>query len=149
MYVFAFATIAALVLLAYFQAPLLVWTALAGALLAAWATAFEFGAAANAIFATAFVVVAAILNVPALRRRLVSDPVLAVYRRILPDMSQTEKEAIDAGTVWWDADLFSGKPNWARLLATPEPKLAPEEQAFVDGACEEVCTMVNDWEVTH
>jgi acyl-CoA dehydrogenase len=87
--------------------------------------------------------------VPALRRRLVSDHVLAIFRRILPDMSQTEKEAIDAGTVWWDADLFSGKPDWNKMLAIPAPKLSAEEQAFLDGPCEEVCAMTNDWEVTH
>ena len=74
---------------------------------------------------------------------------LAIYRRILPDMSQTEKEAIDAGTVWWDADLFSGRPDWERLLATPAPRLSAEEQAFLDGPVEEACAMANDWEVTH
>ena len=71
-----------------------------------------------------------------LRRKLVSDRILATYRRILPDMSQTEKEAIDAGTVWWDGDLFSGKPDWNKLLATPEPRLSAEEQAFLDGPVE-------------
>ena len=64
-------------------------------------------------------------------------------------MSQTEKEAIDAGTVWWDADLFSGKPDWEKLLAIPAPKLSAEEQAFLDGPCEELCRMINDWEATH
>jgi acyl-CoA dehydrogenase len=78
-----------------------------------------------------------------------SDRVLAIYRRILPDMSQTEKEAIDAGTVWWDADLFSGKPDWDKLLATPAPRLSAEEQAFLDGPVEELCAMCNDWEITH
>ncbi|MDH5578341.1 MAG: acyl-CoA dehydrogenase, partial [Betaproteobacteria bacterium] len=71
------------------------------------------------------------------------------YRRILPDMSPTEKEAIDAGTVWWDGDLFSGRPDWERLLATPAPKLSAEEQAFLDGPVEEACAMANDWEITH
>ena len=54
-----------------------------------------------------------------LRRKAFSDRVLAIYRRILPDMSQTEQEAIDAGTVWWDGELFSGKPDWDKLLAMP------------------------------
>jgi acyl-CoA dehydrogenase len=89
------------------------------------------------------------LNVPALRRKLLSDHILALYRRILPDMSQTEKEAIDAGTVWWDADLFSGKPDWNKLLATPAPRLSAEEQAFLDGPVEQLCEMCNDWEITH
>ena len=93
--------------------------------------------------------VAAVLNISVLRRKIVSDRILAIYRRILPDMSQTEKEAIDAGTVWWDADLFSGKPDWDKLLATPAPRLSAEEQAFLDGPVEELCEMCNDWEITH
>jgi len=86
---------------------------------------------------------------PPVRRLVVTNHVLAVYRRILPDMSSTEKEAIDAGTVWWDADLFSGKPDWDKLLAVPAPKLSAEEQAFLDGPVEELCAMCNDWEITH
>jgi acyl-CoA dehydrogenase len=84
-----------------------------------------------------------------LRRKLISDRILATYRRILPDMSQTEREAIDAGTVWWDGDLFSGKPDWSKLLATPEPRLSAEEQAFLDGPVEELCAMCDEWEITH
>lgn len=146
---FAAGTLAVLLALAYFQAPLLVWTAAAGIMAATWAIALELGTGANLALAGALVAAAAALNVPVLRRRLLSDPVLALYRRILPDMSQTEKEAIDAGTVWWDRELFSGHPDWEKLLAVPAPKLSPEEQAFLDGPVEEVCAMVNDWEVTH
>ncbi|HEX4927631.1 MAG TPA: acyl-CoA dehydrogenase [Burkholderiales bacterium] len=99
--------------------------------------------------AAIFVLAAAVLTVPWLRRRLLTDRVLAVYRRILPDMSQTEKEAIDAGTVWWDADLFSGRPDWDKLLAVPAPRLSAEEQAFLDGPVEELCAMCDDWQITH
>src|SRR5438132_12052878 len=94
-------------------------------------------------------VLAAAVNIPFIRRKLVTDRVLALYRRILPDMSPTEKEAIDAGTVWWDADLFSGKPDWNKMLAIPAPKLSAEEQAFLDGPVEELCAMCNDWQITH
>ncbi|HYD55375.1 MAG TPA: acyl-CoA dehydrogenase [Burkholderiales bacterium] len=125
--------------LAYLRAPLIAWTAAFGALLALW----------NWVAFAVFAAFAVVLNVPALRRKLVSDRILAVYRRILPDMSQTEKEAIDAGTVWFDADLFSGRPDWDKLLATPAPKLTAEEQAFLDGPVEELCAMCNDWEITH
>src|SRR5947208_4925420 len=97
----------------------------------------------------AVLVLAAAANIPFIRRKVVTDRVLEVYRRILPDMSQTEKEAIDAGTVWWDADLFSGKPDWAKLLAVPEPRLSPEEQAFLEGPVEELCAMCDEWEITH
>ena len=147
--VFAVATITVLVLLAYFQAPILIWTVAAGVMLATWAAALQFSAQTNAVLFFLFILIAPVLTIPALRRRLVSYHVLAIFRRILPDMSQTEKEAIDAGTVWWDADLFSGKPDWNKMLAIPAPKLSAEEQAFLDGPCEEVCAMTDDWEVTH
>jgi acyl-CoA dehydrogenase len=146
---FAIATAAILIGLAFFRAPIFVWTAAVAVMGATWATILGLGAATNAALAAGFAAVALALNVQALRRRLLSDPVLALYRRILPDMSQTEKEAIDAGTVWWDADLFSGRPDWERLLATPAPRLSAEEQAFVDGPVEEACAMADDWEVTH
>ena len=64
-------------------------------------------------------------------------------------MSSTERDAIEAGTVWWDGDLFSGKPDWEKLLAMPAPALTAEEQRFLDRECEELCAMVNDWDATH
>jgi acyl-CoA dehydrogenase len=149
MLVFAICTAVVLLALAFFRAPIFVWTAAIGVMGATWATVLEFSAGANAVLFAVFAAVAALLNLPMLRRRLLSDPILAIYRRILPDMSQTEREAIDAGTVWWDADLFSGRPNWERLLATPTPRLSAEEQAFLDGPVEEACAMANDWEITH
>src|SRR5258706_7570030 len=147
--VFAVATVFVLLLLAYFQAPILVWTVAAGLMLATWAAGLEFSAQTNSVLFFVFILIAPVLTVAAVRRTLVSDHVLAIFRRILPDMTQTDKDAIDAGTVWWDADLFSGKPDWNKLLAIPRPKLSAEEQAFVDGPVEEVCAMTNDWEVTH
>ncbi len=90
--------------------------------------------------------VAAILAFPPFRRTLVSAPLLAAYRRILPPMSQTEQEAIDAGTVWWDGELFSGRPDWSKLAAYPQPALKPEEQAFLDNETEQLCAMASDWE---
>ena len=78
-----------------------------------------------------YIIIASILNFSALRRKLLSDTLLTLYRGILPAMSQTEREAIDAGTVWWDGELFSGRPNWNKLLAYPKPSLTTEEQAFL------------------
>jgi len=149
--VFAFILVllAVIVVLAFVKAPIAAWTAAAAAL-CAWASLLlGLGVTANYSLGAVFVVVALVLNVAVLRRAVITDRVLAIYRRILPDMSPTEKDAIEAGSVWWDADLFSGRPDWDKLLATPEPKLTPEEQAFLDGPCEEVCVMTDDWEVTH
>jgi acyl-CoA dehydrogenase len=90
--------------------------------------------------------IALVIGVPAIRRPLISNRVLAVFRKVMPPMSQTEADAINAGTVWWDGDLFSGKPRWEKLLATPRPTLTPEEQSFLDNETEQLCAMVNDWE---
>ncbi|QPC41452.1 acyl-CoA dehydrogenase [Kaustia mangrovi] len=81
------------------------------------------------------------------RQRHVSAPVLKRIRAILPRMSDTEREALEAGTVWWDAELMSGDPDWERLLATPEHHLTDEEHAFLDGPVEELCGMIDDWEI--
>src|SRR4051812_15832037 len=141
--------VAVFLVFAYFRMPVLWWTA-AGGLLALYLGAVaQFSFSMNLVLAIAVVAVALVVNIASLRQKLITNRVLAIYRRILPDMSPTEKEAIDAGTVWWDADLFSGRPDWNKLLATPAPKLTPEEQAFVDGPVVELCAMCNDWEITH
>jgi acyl-CoA dehydrogenase len=90
-----------------------------------------------------------LLNIRPLRKALISRPFLKAYMRLLPAMSQTEKEALDAGTVWWDGELFTGKPKFEKLLASKAPQLTPEEQAFLDGPCEELCRMYDDWDITH
>ncbi|HYG55090.1 MAG TPA: acyl-CoA dehydrogenase [Burkholderiales bacterium] len=129
--------------------PLVWWTLAAGLLLWYAAAIFDLGALTTTILFSVFAVAAVVLNVRQIRRALITNRILGIYRRILPDMSQTEKEAIDAGTVWWDADLFSGKPDWNKLLAVPAPRLTAEEQAFLDGPVEELCAMCDDWEITH
>jgi acyl-CoA dehydrogenase len=91
----------------------------------------------------------ALLNVDALRMRYVTKPFLMVYRRMLPTMSDTEREALEAGTVWWDGELFTGKPHWPKLLSAKPPQLTAEEQAFIDGPCEELCRMLDEWDITH
>ncbi|MEO5657224.1 MAG: acyl-CoA dehydrogenase [Nitrospiria bacterium] len=83
-----------------------------------------------------------------MRRRWISAPILRAFRRAMPTMSQTEREALEAGTVWWDAELFGGRPRWERLLAVPEPSLSHEERAFLDGPVEELCAMLDDWRIT-
>ncbi|MEO0997055.1 MAG: acyl-CoA dehydrogenase, partial [Pseudomonadota bacterium] len=91
----------------------------------------------------------AALNVDEFRRERLTRPLLATYRTMLPSMSDTEREALEAGSVWWDGELFTGLPDWNRLLSMPPPTLSAEEQAFVDGPCEELCRMLDDWDITH
>jgi acyl-CoA dehydrogenase len=101
-----------------------------------------------AILAAVLAALCVVLGVAPLRRQIVSRLVLRWYRSQLPAMSQTEREAIDAGTVWWDGDLFSGNPDWNKLLAVPTARLTAEEQSFLDNESEQLCAMVNDWETS-
>ncbi|KAA6047706.1 acyl-CoA dehydrogenase [Pantoea sp. Bo_7] len=89
------------------------------------------------------------LNLTSLRQRLFSKPALRGFRNVMPPMSRTEQEAIDAGTTWWEGDLFQGKPDWQKLHNYPRPHLTAEEQAFLDGPVEEACRMANDFAITH
>ncbi len=97
----------------------------------------------------ALVVFVAVLGIPLLRRLLVSRVILKIFRNILPQISQTEQEALDAGTVWWDGDLFSGQPDWNKLLSYPKATLSATEQAFLDNETEQLCAMLDDWDITH
>ncbi len=89
------------------------------------------------------------LNIPAIRKTVISSPVFKIMKQMLPQMSQTEREALEAGNTWWDAELFSGDPDWNVLLALPAAKLSAEEQAFIDGPVETLCSMLDDWDITH
>ena len=89
------------------------------------------------------------LNLPNFRRGKITAPLLKIYKTILPSISDTEREALEAGTVWWDGELFSGQPDWSKLTAMPAPTLSADEQAFVDGPTETLCAMLDDWQITH
>jgi acyl-CoA dehydrogenase len=89
------------------------------------------------------------LNFEDFRRTTISRRLLAFYRQILPPMSASEREALEAGTVWWEGDLFSGAPDWEKLYQMPAPRLSREEQAFLDGPTETLCRMLDDWQITH
>ena len=132
--------------LAYFRARLAVWTLFAAGAL--WALPQAAGGlrAAPAVWAV-FALAALVLNLPVLRRALLVKPILGFFRSQLPPLSRTEREALEAGTVGWDGELFGGRPDWAKLLAQPAPVLSAEEQAFLDGPVEELCSMLDDWRI--
>jgi acyl-CoA dehydrogenase len=90
-----------------------------------------------------------LLSQTGLRKQYLSRGIFNWFRSVLPDISQTEQEAIDAGTVWWDGELFSGKPNWNKLLSLPKPSFTEEEQAFLDGPVVELCRMMDNWNINH
>ena len=90
-----------------------------------------------------------LFNIRPLRKALISRPFLKAYIKLLPTMSATEREALEAGTVWWDGELFSGNPDWSKLRASAPARLSAEEQAFLDGPCETLCQMLDDYDITH
>ena len=135
--------------LMYLRAPLFIWTAVAAAALAAYSMVYAPSIVSLVSMWIAFFIIAFPLNFPPLRRKLVSDYALRAFREVMPTMSDTEREALEAGTVWWGAELFSGRPSWKRLLNIEAPALTPEEQAFLDGPVEELCRLLDDWNITH
>ncbi len=134
---------------AYLRVRLLPWTlATAAAIIVAGVLA-RAPVLAVALPLVVFAAIAIPLNLPEFRRRKLSAPLLALFRKALPQLSATEQVALDAGTVGFEGELFSGKPDWSKLLAQPKPELSVEEQAFLDGPVEELCAMANDWQITH
>ena len=89
------------------------------------------------------------LLMPAFRRRQISAPLLKIFAKVTPKLSDTEQTALEAGTVGFEGELFSGKPDWHQLLSQPKPELSVEEQAFLDGPVEQLCAMIDDWQITH
>jgi acyl-CoA dehydrogenase len=124
------------------------WTTGGGLLLLAWLSG---GVASYTLFGTVtllFTAAALVGRSADLRRRLLARPAMRVLGRSLPRMSDTERIALDAGTVGWDGELFSGHPDWDSLLGVAVPsELAGKERAFVEGPVEELCRMLDDWEV--
>jgi acyl-CoA dehydrogenase len=140
--------IGAVLFLAYRRLSLLAFSVTFTILLAAYTV---FGDPAGLWKGFLWVMLASLwaLNIRPLRKAIITRPFMKAYLRLLPAMSQTEKEALEAGTVWWDGELFTGAPNWEKLLAAKPPQLSAEEQAFLDGPCEELCHMLDDWDITH
>ncbi|EKD54510.1 MAG: hypothetical protein ACD_60C00076G0001 [uncultured bacterium] len=89
------------------------------------------------------------LHIKTWRYKLLSKPALRFYRKVMPSMSRTERDALAAGTVGWEGELFRGNPHWNRLLSFPKPELSEEEHAFLNGPVEELCGMIDDWDITH
>ncbi|UCH39465.1 MAG: acyl-CoA dehydrogenase [Gammaproteobacteria bacterium] len=101
------------------------------------------------LFWVAFLVPTLLLGLPQLRLQWLSRPLLKRISKVLPPMSDTERAAIEAGSIWWEAELFRGNPDWSLLQGYSMPKLSDEEQAFIDGPVEQLCAMLDDWDITH
>jgi len=134
-----------LLALAYFAAP--AWLAavvmISAAIGAFWQGLHPAVASAAALIALPLVIAA----IPALRQKLVTHALFNWFRKVLPAMSDTEREALESGTTWWDAELFSGRPDWKKLIGHPKPRLSAEEQAFIDGPVEQLCKLLDAWQI--
>jgi acyl-CoA dehydrogenase len=94
-------------------------------------------------------IILGLFALPQVRKAVVTGPVYGLVRKILPRVSRTEQEALDAGTVGWDAELFGGRPDWNELLKIRKVTLTDEEQAFLDGPVNKLCSMIDDWDTRH
>ncbi len=130
------------------RSPGWLWTAATALYLLVWPFYHELSAWVLAPVWLVFVPLAVALGFPALRRTLFSARIMKLFQRMTPAMSATEREALEAGTTWWEAQLFSGAPDWSHLLGYPQPRLSDEEQAFIDGPVNTLCSMIDDWSIT-
>ena len=83
------------------------------------------------------------------RKKNITAPLFKVFKKILPPLSQTEQEAMESGSVWWDGDLFAGNPDWNKMLSYPTPKLSKEEQNFIDNELQTLMSMLDDYKIVH
>ena len=118
-------------------------------ILLAWTAALGVAGLWSAWVLVPLAIILVPFNFAPMRKSMISAPVFRGFRKVMPPMSRTEKEAINAGTTWWEGDLFQGKPDWKKLHNYPQPRLTAEEQAFLDGPVEEACRMANDFQITH
>ena len=130
------------------QAPAWAWSGAIALYLLIWPGIHNITAWALAPAWLVFLPAAVLLGIPSVRRTVISNPFMDMFRRMMPSVSDTEREALEAGSAWWEAELFSGQPNWDTLLDYAAPALSKEEQAFIDGPVNELCRIINDWEIT-
>ncbi|MFV0368981.1 MAG: acyl-CoA dehydrogenase, partial [Hyphomicrobiaceae bacterium] len=145
--------LAGVVALAMHRAAMWLWAAAGAVLLIVLQSGFASGSYTVpepgffGLLAWVPVIALALLSVPAIRRSLVIEPAYRMVKGVLPKVSETEQQALDAGTVGFDAELFSGQPDWNKLRSIPGIQLSEEERAFLDGPTEELCRMIDDWQV--
>lgn len=133
---------------AYFRLPQIVWSVLLGAVLLVFTFSGTMGLAGLFILWALYLALVVPINMPQVRQKYISEPLLQLMRKAMPAISQTEQEALDAGKTWWETDLFNGKPDYDKIRELPPSKLSDEEQAFMEGPVEKLCAMLDDWQIT-
>lgn len=134
---------------AFYRLPKLIWTFLIGLALLVLTIRGALPIRGLIFLWLCYVAVAAFANLSTLRRRYITSPLLWRIKSQLPVISDTEQEAIRAGNTWWEKELFCGQPHWQTLLSLPVPTLTKEEQYFLDHQVEQLCQLLNDWQINY
>lgn len=143
------AALAIFIMLAFFRASITSWILALTVIMPVIAITARFSDDVLMGVAAALLLFIILFGIPFMRRNVISGAVFKIFRKILPQISATEQEAIDAGTVWWDGELFGGNPDWDKLIAFPRCAISAREQAFLDNEVEQLCAMLDDWDITH
>ncbi len=141
--------LAVLLGLAYFQTPLIIWTVILGLAVLLVTLLGSLGFVSLAITWIIYLAMTLLATLKQWRLKYISQPFIRALQKKMPTMSETEREALEAGDVWWEKDLFCGRPQWQKLLAMPQAKLTAEEQAFLNNEVETLCMMLNDWQIVN
>lgn len=136
-------------LAAFYQLTAIVWTVLIGIALLSLSIFSHLSWLFLALCWLIFIATASFANLTNLRQRYIIQPLLSKLRKQLPAISETEKEAIEAGNTWWEKELFCGRPQWKSLFQIPKPTLTPDEQAFLNNQVDHLCSQFTDWEVVY
>ena len=139
--------IAVILGLAFVAASVWIWTLTIAIALIALSRYGIIGGVTLSCFWFFFIIAAIFANVHQLRFRYFTLPITKRLQKNMPAISETEREAIDAGDVWWEKELFCGRPHWKKLLAIPAPKLTVEEEYFITNQVETLCNMLDDWQI--
>ncbi len=123
------------------------WVGAAAVILIGWRVVGVVSPSAFLSVTTLLIVIAAVFGLAPIRRNLISRFIMSIFAKVLPRLGATERIALEAGTVWWDGDLFSGMPEWQKLLDFQARPLSDEEQAFLDGPVNDFCRTIDDWDV--
>lgn len=136
--------IAAAWALAFIGVPLAVWTLAVAVYLGGLFAVGMMGTTAGIVVACVFVVLALLLNLRVVRRAIITRPIFAAFKKVLPPMTATEREALEAGDTWWEGELFQGRPDWRKLHGYQVTRLSREEQDFLDHQVETLCAMLDE-----
>jgi len=134
---------------AYFKAPRLLWAILLGITLFSLTIWGKLNILFLLLCWIIYFILIAFVFLKTVRQRYIMNPLIQFISKKMPPISDTEREAIEAGDVWWEKDLFSGRPQWKKLFAFPKPQLSEAEQYFIDHQVETLCSMINDWEIVN